>query len=258
MKYWFLLGLAALPALAGPNAQTEREFAKYIAARESARERTANASGTGFLWIDQYPDLAASAKNGEIVIRGIARKNPLDVADGLAHDWIGTAFIPGATLAQTLAFVQNYDNHKRVYAPEVVDSKTLSHNGDRYKAFLRLRKQKVITVILNSEHDVVYTRLSPQRAMSRSVTTKIAEVDDPGEPSERELGPNDDHGFLWRLNSYWRFEERDGGVWIECEAISLTRDVPFGLGALIRPIIRDLPVESLNKTLEATRNGLKR
>jgi hypothetical protein len=65
-----------------------------------------------------------------------------------------------------------------------------------------------------------------------------------------------DHGFLWRLDSYWRFEERDGGVYIECEAISLTRDIPTGLAWLIEPIIRQLPQESLVNTLRATRNAV--
>jgi hypothetical protein len=73
----------------------------------------------------------------------------------------------------------------------------------------------------------------------------------------RELPPGQDHGFLWRLNSYWRFEERDGGVYVECEAISLTRNVPLGLGWLVNPIIRSLPRESLANTLWATREAVQ-
>jgi len=174
------------------------------------------------------------------------------------HDWIGTVFIPGTTLKQTLAFVQDYGNHKNTYRPEVVDSRLVSHQGNDFHTYLRLRKQKVITVLLNTEHDVKYTLVDAKHAYSRSVSTRIAEVENPGTPAERELAPDDDHGFLWKLNSYWRFEERDGGVWVECEAISLTRDVPFGLGAIVKPIIRDLPAESLEKTLRATSVALSK
>jgi hypothetical protein len=93
--------------------------------------------------------------------------------------------------------------------------------------------------------------------MCRSYTTRIAEVENAGSHKERVLPPDTGHGFLWRLFSYWRFEERDGGVYIECRGISLTRDVPFGLGWAIEPIIQKLPQESLIKTLEATRTALR-
>jgi hypothetical protein len=123
--------------------------------------------------------------------------------------------------------------------------------------YLRLLKKKVITVVLNTEHKVTYFPLDATRQHSRSYSTKIAEVQDAGEPGEHELPAGRDHGFLWRLYSYWRFLERDGGVYVECEAVSLTRGVPMGLGLIIRPIVRDLPRESLANTLVKTRSGLQ-
>jgi hypothetical protein len=148
--------------------------------------------------------------------------------------------------------LEDYDNHKRIYQPEVVDSKLLSRNGNDFKIFMRLLKRKILTVVLNTYHDVHYTQLDPQRWYSRSYSTRIAEVE-----GGSELPPGQDHGFLWRLNSYWRFEERDGGVYVECEAISLTRNVPRGLGWLVNPIIRSLPRESLANTLRATRDAMQ-
>ena len=139
----------------------------------------------------------------------------------------------------------------------MIDSKLLSRNGNDFKIYLRLFKKKVISVVLNTEHDARFTEISPTRWQSRSYSTKIAEVKNPGEADERELPPGNDHGFLWRLDSYWRYEQRDGGVYVECEAISLTRNVPTGLGWLIDPIIRDLPRESLAGTLRATRDAAK-
>jgi hypothetical protein len=153
--------------------------------------------------------------------------------------------------------VQDYNHHKDLYKPEVLDSRLLSRQGDDFRIYLRLLKKKVITVVLNTEHEVKYTRLDATRWRSASRTTKIAEVENAGKPDEREKPPGAGEGFLWRLNSYWRFAERDGGVWVECEAISLTRDIPTGLGWLVDPIIRNLPKESLENTLRATRAALK-
>ena len=79
------------------------------------------------------------------------------VPNGLVHDWVGSVFIPGATLERTLAMVQDYDHHKDVYKPEVIDSRVISHTGNDFHIYLRLLKKKVITVVLNSEHDVKYT-----------------------------------------------------------------------------------------------------
>lgn len=179
----------------------------------------------------------------------------MEVPDGLIHDWVGAVFIPGTTLEKTLALVQDYDSHKNIYA-EVIDSKLLHRDGNEFKVYLRLRKKKVLTVVMNTEHDVRYYPVDPTRWRSRSYSTRIAEVANPGEPNEHELPPGTGQGFLWRLYSYWRFQERDGGVYVECEAISLTRDVPTGLGWLVVPIIRNLPRESLVNTLGATRAAL--
>ena len=149
---------------------------------------------------------------GEIVVQPFNGKPDRSVAGGgLVHDWVGSVFIPGATVEQTLALVQDYNRHKNIYKPEVVDSRILSHEGNDFRIYLRLLKKKVITVQLNTEHEVKYIQLAPKRWRSISRTTKIAEVENAGKPNEREKPPGTGEGFLWRLNSYWRFEERDGG-----------------------------------------------
>jgi hypothetical protein len=210
-----------------------------------------------FLWADQAPGRADLARSGQIVVEPINAKPSRSVAGGgLIHDWVGSVFIPGATIDQTIALVQDYDRHKNIYKPEVIDSRILSRDGEHFRIFLRLLKKKVITVQLNTEHDVQYTKIDSKRWRTVSRSTKIAEVDNPGKSNEREKPPGTGEGFLWKLNSYWRFEERDGGTWVECEAISLTRDVPTGLGWLIEPIIRNLPKESLENTLRSTRTAL--
>jgi hypothetical protein len=235
---------------------TVEAFQKYVKAREEAMDSN-RIRGARFLWTDDSPDRARRVRAGEVAIESAAKDSVVEVRDGLIHDWVGAAFLPGARLQQVLALVQNYDHHKSVYPPEVIDSKLRARDGDKFRVYLRLLKKKVITVVLNTEHDVTYFPLDGNRAHSRSYSTRIAEVHDAGESSERESPPGRDHGFLWRLNSYWRFLERDGGVYVECEAISLSRGIPMGLGLIIRPIVRDLPRESLANTLEKTRSGLR-
>src|SRR5262249_43743736 len=96
--------------------------------------------------------------------------------------------------------------------------------------------------------------LTATRASSRSVATRIAEVDRAGTSAERELGPGDDHGYLWRMNSYWRYEQMDGGVMVEMESLTLSRDIPSALRFLAGPIVDRIARESIERTLRGFRD----
>jgi hypothetical protein len=251
---WAVLGLAAGMAAAQTaelKPATVQAFDSYIQSAESRIDRQAHGAGS-FLWVDQSPGRALRVRAGEVLSEPWTGKPEQSVPDGLIHDWIGAVFIPGTTLDRTLAFVQDYNNHKNVYKPEVLDSKLLSRQDGEFHVYLRLLKKKIITVSLDTYYDVHYTYLDAAHCYSRSHSTRITEV-----AGGRELPVGRDHGFLWRLYSYWRFEERDGGVYMECEAISLTRSVPLGLGWIIEPIIRDLPRESLTNTLRESALGVR-
>ena len=50
--------------------------------------------------------------------------------------------------------------------------------------------------------------------------------------------------------------ERDGGVYVQSEVVSLTRDIPAGLAWLIGPFVTSIPKESLAFTMEATRKAV--
>ncbi len=151
-------------------------------------------------------------KQGHIAAQLWAGDGPVKVPNGLIHDWVGAAFVAGATVEQALALVQNYDNHKNIYKPEVMDSKFISQEGNDFKIFLRLLKKKIITVVLDTDHDVHYSSVDEKRWFCRSFTTRIAEVEDAGTPKEKVLEPDTGYGFLWRLYSYWKFDEKNGGV----------------------------------------------
>jgi hypothetical protein len=235
---------------------TLKAFEAYVRKAEAQIEQTQFESSS-FLWSDASPERVQHIHKGQIVAQFWSGQAPVSVPHGLIHDWIGAAFLPATNLKKTLALIQDYDNHKNIYKPEVLDSKLISRHQDDFQIYLRLLKKKILTVVLDTDHKVHYHSLDPTRSVCRSYTTRIAEVKNPGGPKEMVLPPDTGYGFLWRLNSYWRFQERDGGVCLECRAISLTRDVPPGLGWIIQPIIQSVPKESLIKTLESTRQALQ-
>jgi len=166
-------------------------------------------------------------------------------------------FIPGAKLDDVLSTLEDYDRHSVYYTPDVERSKIESRTGDNFLVFLRFHRHKVITVVLNTEHEVQYFRDAPGKAHSRSSAVRIAEVENAGRADEREKTPGDDDGFLWRMETWWRMEEGDGGVYVQSEVASLTRSIPTGLGWMIGPFVTDIPKETLTFTLEATRRAVE-
>ncbi len=235
--------------------RTVELFDAYILKAEREMEQTVHGTAS-FLWSQQQAERAQKIGRGEIVAQFWSLPGPAKVQSGLIHDWIAAVFILDATIPGIFAVIQDYDNHKNIYKPEVIDSKLMSREGNDFQIYLRLLKKKIITVVLDTDHEVHYRPVDRSRWACSSYTTRIAEVNNAGTHREQVLQPNTGYGFLWRLNSYWRFEERDQGVVVECRAISLTRDVPLGLAWAIEPIIQKLPKESLINTLEATRRAL--
>jgi hypothetical protein len=234
--------------------QTLKSFDMYVREAEGIMRQTMR--GDAFLWSNSNPERAQRVREGHVPAEFWSGQGPVKVPSGLIHDWIGATWASGTTVEATLALIQNYDNHKNVYQPEVIDSKLIRRRGNDFQIYLRLLKKKIITVVLDTEHEVHYRPVNRTRWICRSYTTRIAEVENAGSPNEKVLPPDTGFGFLWRLYSYWRFQERDGGVYIECRAISLSRNVPIGLGWIIEPIIQKLPRESLIHTLECTRQAL--
>jgi hypothetical protein len=255
--------LIAIPAAAEQlKAATVAAFDQYVFQTERRMANEVNYGG--FLWIDTVPAAQRGAycarlRKGEVLtkqLQTLADGRAIHVPDGLIHHWIGLVFIPGASLANTIALLQDYDHQHEFYAPEVERSRLLRRNGNDFHVYLRLRRKKIVTVVLDTEYDVHYALLGNDRANASSYSTRIAEVEDADEANEAEKPVGDDSGFLWRLNSYWRLWQRDGGTYVQLEAISLTRDIPPGLGWLIRPFVTSVPQESLQFTLSHTRASL--
>jgi hypothetical protein len=257
----FAAALGSTASAAELKPKTAAAFDRYVAATEARFANEVRPGGT-FLYIDgMNPDAKRQAyeqlKQGEILVEKLETKAPgvsADVPDGMVHHWVGLIFIPGATLAKTLPIVKDYDRRADLYKPDVSASRTLAHNGDDFKMFLRLHQKRFTTVDFNTTYDVHWGSVDARKIYSNSISTRIAEVKDPAKPDGEELPVGAGHGYLWRLNTYWRFEEKDGGVYLQCEALSLTRDIPTGLGWLLKPLVMSIPKQSLNRALGQTRN----
>jgi hypothetical protein len=241
---------------------TIEAFRQYVAKIEA--QNSASLRQGPFLWVDGLPareqkEATAALKNGEVAMRRLSVSSAgenVNVPGGMIHDWEGIVFVPGVKIDDVLKILQDYDHQATYYAPDVEQARIESHNGNEFHVFLRFRRHKVVTVVLDTEHDITYFRDSPLRAHSRSSATRIAQVEDPGGTHEKEKAPGKDDGYLWRMETWWRMQERDGGVYVQNEAVTLTRDIPTGLGWLIDPFITKIPKETLEFTLQATRSAV--
>jgi len=255
---------AGEPALPKLKPDTLGAFERYVRLVDT-RNHVELKRGTDLLWIDGLPgeqraEAYAALKRGEVKMRKLEvldNGEPIACPGGMIHHWTGVVFIPGVELADVLGVLEDYDRHSAYYAPDVEKSKIESRAGDHFRVFLRFRRHKVITVVLNTEHEIQYFRDAQGRAHSRSSAVRIAEVENAGKSDEREKTPGDDGGFMWRMETWWRMEERDGGVYVQSEVASLTRDIPTGLGWMIKPFVSGIPKESLTFTLEATRRAVR-
>ena len=251
-----LIALIAPSVLAVDLTQaTVEAFNRYIAATEEKLD--SRFRGDHFLWAGETPEWRQQLKGGAIIVQPTESTGMLAIKGGLIQDWAGAVFIPNTSLKRTLAIVQDYEHHKDFYRPEVADAKVRSRTGDDFQVYMRIVKAKLLlSDVLNTEHEIRFTTVDPHRVYSRAYSRRIAEVSDAGKPGEHELAVGKDRGFLWRIYGYWFFEESDGGVYITCQSITLTRDLPFALSKILGPVLRDLPGESVRHSLEQTRKAV--
>lgn len=240
-----------------PSQAAVAGFSTYIDALE-ARLATQHRQDSGFVVLaGSTSQTETRLRRGELIIENLTpAKNDLPAA--MLYHWRGTAFVPGATTAEFEQLMRDFTAYPRIYTPEIVSAKVLAQIDNRYQVKMRIEQKHVITVVMDTTYDVEFSQLDARRGWSTSRSTHIDEIDNAGTRNERMLSPADQHGYLWRLNTYWTFEERDGGLYIQIESVSLTRSIPTGLGWVIGPFVESVPRESLEFTLRATRYALRR
>jgi hypothetical protein len=255
--------LVARPAGAAElKPETLAAYNRYAAARDAQFDEETRHDP--FLWADAQPAAKRASCYNQLQGQGVVIEQldravdgkKYEVPDGMVHHWLGIIFIPGAKVATAMALVEDYDHHSKYYAPEVVRSKLLSRDGDHFLAYLRFFKKHILSVTIDTWHEAWYRAISATRQASRSQITRAQEVENPGQPDEKLRPEGDDRGFLWRMNTYWKFEEKDGGTYVQCESVTLTRQIPALLKPIIEPFVTSVPRESLVGVLTHTRSAV--
>jgi len=229
-------------------------YSKAVESRLAQQHRSPNS----FLAASGLEGAEMRMRKGEPIIERLTPSTGANFSEALLHHWRGTAFAPGAKAADFERLMRDFNSYPQHFSPQVLQAKVFTQRGDHMQAWMRVRQQHVITVVMDTTYDITFGQLDVQHGYSISQSTRIAEINSPGNDAERTLNANEEHGFLWRLNTYWSYEERDGGLYLQIEAVSLTRSIPSGLGWAIRPYVESIPRESLEFTLRSVCNALRK
>lgn len=250
-----LILAASLPSEGATlSAETLKAWDAYVQAQNARFAEYSSARP--FLWSDQSPERVRVLRQGEMVVAPFGQ-NPHRVPNGLIHHWIGAVFLRGARLDDVLAVVRDYDKYKDFYAPNVIDSRVIGRTGTEDTFSLRmLNKAAVVKFALDTDFQDSYKQVDENKWYSVACTTRVREVENYGLADEYEAPADTGRGLIWRLYSVSRFEQRDGGIYIELEAIALSRDVPGALRWLVDPIVRRTSSSSINLSLQKTRGAV--
>lgn len=253
-----MLLYAAARAMAEPPTAAVKTFDRYVGVVE-ARLASQREDTDGYL-AGAGANAAAEPqlRQGNVVVEKLTPADGGELPGAMLHHWRGTAFVPGARAADFERLMKDFGGYPKVFAPEVIEARVTAGDGDHVQVSMRVRQRHVIAVVMDTQYDVGFGRVDAQRGYSVSRSTRIAEIDGAGTNKERALSASEEHGFLWRLNTYWSYEERSGGLVVQVESVSLTRSIPTGLGWLVRPFVESVPRESLEFTLRAVCGALKR
>jgi hypothetical protein len=261
-KHWFAVSLwlvlgPSLSCAADLQPETVKAWNHYI---EQAKLRMNSRldARSHFLWLDEDPARARRVRSGEITVAPVNGSGRTKVSNGLIHDWVGAAFVPNATIENVFSTMDEYSCYKDFYAPTVIDSRLLSHAGTESSFSMRwMRKTLFVTTVLDGDYTANYFRRNETSRYGFAWSTRIQEVANFGQPSEFKLAPGAGSGYIWHVFSISRFEEREGGVYVELEAMALSRSAPASLSWLVNPIINRLSQSALVTSLSQMREAVQ-
>jgi hypothetical protein len=244
-----------LPA-ATLKAETVAAWDDYVQSVRARLQDRVRPGGT-FLWTDEYPDRVAKVHDGEIVVAPAPGQNPRKVPSGLIHHWTGAAFLANTRLDDILEITRDYDRYKEFYRPFVIESKAVARNDseDRFSMLL-MNKTFFLKAALDADYQAINVRLDNCRFYSVSITTRVQEIEDYGQPGERRITEGEGGGYIWKLFSIGRLEQRDGGVYIEMETAALSRDIPGVMRLVVDPIVRRVSRNSMLTSIKQTEEAL--
>ncbi|MGA7109168.1 MAG: hypothetical protein WBV28_12390 [Terracidiphilus sp.] len=241
-----------------PSPAAVAGFNAYVALVENRLAEQHRAHATFLATQAIPPQNRARLRNGDFIVERLTPSTAPNMPGAMLHHWRATAFAPGAKAADFERLMKDFNAYPQHFAPQVLEARILAGQQDHIQAFIRVRQHHVLTVVLDTTYDVTFARLDPQHGYSISRSMRVSEIASPGTASEHALAPSDAHGYLWRLNTYWSYEEQDGGLYLQIESVSITRSIPTGLGWAIGPFVESVPRESMEFTLRSTCSALRR
>jgi hypothetical protein len=260
-----ILVFVAVPAMSHASElkqETLSAWEDYLRTANLRMQRNLRSSGirdagNPFLWIEEQSGRSQRVRQGEILVAPVGEAGPQKVPDGFIHDWIGAIFIANVGINEVFAVVQDFNRYKDFYKPTVIESKLLRHTSEDYE-FSILGQKRVLfeKIVLEGQFESHCSDVDGTRRYCISSSTRIQEINDYGQPAEHKLPPNEGHGYIWRIYDLTKFEERDGGVYIEVEAIALSRDISASLRWLTKAVIERVSRNSMSTILDRTKDAV--
>jgi hypothetical protein len=253
------MGLLAITASAAElKPATIAAWDEYVQAAD-ARMRDHLKSGHTFLWIDESPDRERQVRGGEIVIVPADGQMPKRLQGGLISDVIGATFIPGVSMDDLSRVLRDYRRYTEYYGPHLREATLIRETpaSDEY-SLLMVNKSVLSKTAFTGEYETSYFEVDARRRYSIVRTLNMQEIEDIDQPGQRKMPAGKGHGYLWRVHAITRLEQRDGGVFIETEAIGLSRDFPALTHWLVDSVARRVSKNALMTSLEQTRAAVAR
>jgi hypothetical protein len=252
-----ILVFSALGTAAELKPETVAAWNEYVRDADTRLQERIH-GGSGFLKVDTNSDVNSKLQKGAVVVAPALEHTPKQVPSGLIHDWIASAFLPGVRVEDVLAVLRNYEDYKQIYKPTVIDSRHLGACDAGEKFSLTFKNKSIMAhAAVQSDFQGGYTRLDAKRWYGAAHSVRIQEIENYGQPSQRKLDVGEGTGYIWRMYTIARFEERDGGVYIEFEAIGLSRDIPGSLRWMVDPMIRRISKNSLTGFMKSTQEAVQ-
>ncbi len=251
-----LLLSATLSEAAEPKQETLRAWDDYIRSVDLNVAQRA-AGSRPFLWVDDSPEMQRRVQHNEVVI---TNHDPRKVPQGLIHHWVGAMFVPNLSLDQVMSVLKSYDRYNELYKPLITKVAVLERDGDNVKLnVVAVQKAFSVTAAVETDDEVKIVRPAPNRVLITSTAVRVQEIADYGQPSQHLFAEAKRPGYVWRTVEVQRLEQRDGGVYVEFETVSLSRGIPLEVRWLIKPLTDNLPrklmLDMLNDTRVAAQQG---
>jgi hypothetical protein len=249
------LTLAPVVHAADLKPETLTAWDQYVRSADAAMQ-TRLQPGHPFLWIDEAQDRRQRLRAGEILVTSVGEQSPSRVPSGLIHHWLGAAFFPNAKLDDVLGVVRDYAHYKDYYNPTVVDSHMIGQTASVDRFSMLLTNQALLTrTTIETEYESCFAQAGSHKSYNIANAIRVQEIEDYGQAGERRLPADEGSGYIWRLHNITRYEEADGGVYLEIEALALSRDIPAAVRWVVDPIVRRVSksavVTSLRQTMGA-------